>query len=173
MSPWGGAGQLRTRQGLGGLRWWSSDGLACSLMELLVRYNDPRNSSFDCSACISSLNSAASFTYYLFIAYMSFFSSLALPQVSFPDQTPYFIGRNLQSAAHPVEMMKWSWSTMKVTFGRWTAFIFITGVPVLGSFDKTWNASPAHAFCDKCWGSAPRKRIWMPLVCVSSTFLLF
>lgn len=43
----------------------------------------------------------------------------------FPDQTPFFIGRNLQSVAYPVEMMKWLWSTMKVTFGRWTAFIFI------------------------------------------------
>lgn len=49
-----------------------------------------------------------------------------LPQVSFPDQTPYFIGRNLQSMSYTVEMMKWSWSTMKVTFGRCTVFIFIT-----------------------------------------------
>lgn len=88
----------------------------------------------------------------------SFFFA-TLPQVSFPDQTPYFIGRNLQSAAHPVEMMKWSWSTMKVTFGRWTSFIFITGVPVRGSFDKTWNASPAHGFCDKCLGSSAQKGI--------------
>lgn len=48
------------------------------------------------------------------------------PQVSFSDQTPYFIGWSLQSMPYPVEMMKWLWSTMKVTFGRWTAFIFIT-----------------------------------------------
>lgn len=141
-------------------------------MELLVRYNDPGTPHL--TVVLYIIIKLRCVVYLLsFYCLHVFFFSLALPQVSFPDQTPYFIGRNLQSAAHPVEMMKWSWSTMKVTFGRWTAFIFITGVPVLGSFDKTWNASPAHAFCDKCWGSAPRKRIWMLLVFVSSTFCYY
>lgn len=91
------------------------------------------------------------------------FSFLALPQDSFPYQTPYFRGRNLQSAAHPAEMMKWSWSTMKVTFGRWTAFVFTTRVPVLASFDKTWNAAPARGFCDKRWSAASQQGSWRRL----------
>lgn len=44
--------------------------------------------------------------YLLPFHWLHIFYYLALPQVSFPDQTPYLIGRNLQSAAHPVEMMK-------------------------------------------------------------------
>lgn len=60
----------------------------------------------------------------LWLDYTSFHATS--PQVSFSDQTPYFIGWSLQSMPYPVEMMKWLWSTMKVTFGRWTAFIFIT-----------------------------------------------
>lgn len=60
----------------------------------------------------------------LWLDYTSFRATS--PQVSFSDQTPYFIGWSLQSMPYPVEMMKWLWSTMKVTFGRWTAFIFIT-----------------------------------------------
>lgn len=145
------------------------DSLASSLMEPLVQMQQSQELFIWLQWCMWSLISAAPVTYYLFINYTPFFSSFA--QVSFSDQTPYFIGRNLQSAAHPVEMMKWSWSTMKVTFGRWTAFIFITGVPVLGSFDKTWNASPAHGFCDKRCGSAPRRGSWCRL-CASARLLI-
>lgn len=69
------------------------------------------------------------------------------------DQTPYFIGRNLQSTSYPVEMMKWLWSTMKVTFGRWTVFIFIT-LEFLYYFPLIKHEThPRLRFsvCDKCF----------------------
>lgn len=88
---------------------------------------------------------------YLLTDYMS--RHAALSQVSFSHQTQYFIGRNLQSISYPVEMMKWSWSTMKVTFGRWTAFIFITA-EFLYYFPLIKHETPSllrFSACDKCF----------------------
>lgn len=96
----------------------------------------------------------SSVTYYLLIDYMSFHATL--PQVSFSDQTPYFIGRNLQSVSYPVEMMKWLWSTMKVTFGRWTVFIFITAEFLYYFPLIKHETHPLLKFsvCDKCFSSS-------------------
>lgn len=65
---------------------------------------------------------SASVTYFQLHVFTTNFTS----SLFFSDQTQYFIGRDLQSMSYSVEMMKWLWSTMKVTFGRWTVFIFIT-----------------------------------------------
>lgn len=84
------------------------------------------------------------------------------PQVSFfflfSDQTPYFIGWSLQSNATSCRddemIMKHHESDI---WQMDCIHLYHCTVPVLLSFDKTWNTSSARIFRDKCFGFGARR----------------
>lgn len=108
----------------------------------------------------STHSTSSSVTYHLLTDYMSFRATS--PQVSFFRSNAIFYrpkpSKHAISCRDDEMIMKHHESDI---WQMDCIHLYHCRVPVLLSFDKTWNTSSAQIFRDKCFGSAAEKCLWI------------